>query len=224
MENKKESSKTKDNKSWLLYEYNNGIPVKCEREDWQSCPEHKHLSLTPDFDRFSIGNEIDEVVIDDPNDNITSLKEYEEDPALSARSKKEDFDTKRLGDYKVIKGNVEYLGGKKYLLDKEVYKEAQENCENRIITPSTKIGLIRSAGILGGVGAISGGSMALLPLGPIAVIPLIVAGLAAGMWAVYKKPQYTGDINGQDFVKQEAYLKEYAKLKGIKVSDIPVQD
>lgn len=57
--------------------YDKTIPVICEREDWRSCPEHKHLT-----DRMEkreakpVIEENETDFADDPNDDIISVNEY----------------------------------------------------------------------------------------------------------------------------------------------------
>ena len=57
--------------------YDNNAPVICEREDWRTCPEHKHL--TDRFEKREHKNVIEENetdFADDPNDDIISVNEY----------------------------------------------------------------------------------------------------------------------------------------------------
>ena len=61
----------------ILYYSESATPVICEREDWRTCPEHKHLTdKKPEIakDEFMVP---DSVLKDDPNDGIVSVNEYE---------------------------------------------------------------------------------------------------------------------------------------------------
>lgn len=54
--------------------YDNNAPVICEREDWRTCPEHKHL--TDRFEKREHKNVIEENetdFADNPNDDIISV-------------------------------------------------------------------------------------------------------------------------------------------------------
>ena len=61
----------------ILYSHSDITPVICERDNWHSCPEHKHLSETkPNLPKEEIGlPEAD--FTDDPDDGIVSVNEYE---------------------------------------------------------------------------------------------------------------------------------------------------
>ena len=62
--------------SHVLYNVDGVVPVVCERKDWKRCPEHKHLSdVRPDVDGFDVDVDVSDFV-DDPDDDITSVNEY----------------------------------------------------------------------------------------------------------------------------------------------------
>lgn len=70
--------KDKEEYNHILYEPDSAVPVICERKNWKSCPEHKHLStVKPDVKTDAFFTQVElEPFIDDPNDDIISIAEY----------------------------------------------------------------------------------------------------------------------------------------------------
>lgn len=66
----------------ILYSSDTIAPIICERENWHSCPEHKHLSENkPKITSESEGGLFPETdLTDKPDDGIISVNEYENKP------------------------------------------------------------------------------------------------------------------------------------------------
>jgi hypothetical protein len=133
----------------LLYSSSSVTPIICERDNWKNCPDHKHLSEVPLKDD-SLGQEtINELnsndsMIDDPNDDIISVNEYQS--ALGQNNDK-------------IKTQIDLMEGDSLLRRSYRYDAKQESSDknvkvNRFITHANESKLNTAinlgSGIVGG--------------------------------------------------------------------------
>lgn len=134
----------------LLYSSSSVTPIICERDNWKNCPDHKHLSEVPLKDDSLGQDTINELnsndsMIDDPNDDIISINEYES--GLSQNNDK-------------IKTQIDLMEGDSLLRRSYRYDTKQEssgkNDKNRNTMWDKKkkkksVRVIRSLGMLVGV-------------------------------------------------------------------------
>jgi hypothetical protein len=133
----------------LLYSSSSVTPIICERDNWKNCPDHKHLSEVPLKDDSLDQETINELssndnMIDDPNDDIISINEYQS--ALGQNNDK-------------IKTQIDLMEGDSLLRRSYRYDGKQESSDKNVKNRSTmwdkkkkkSVRVIRSLGMLVGV-------------------------------------------------------------------------